>query len=149
MTLTPEERAREIADRIARAIDGEHPFSDPIDRASDAFIGTRAGIIRNSERAGEEVSGEILIRRSLQAAFDAYLREDDNAAVTAITAALLAERQAENEACEKVCAQIATNAERRWAGYADDEVEAKRAALDKLEAAHQCTLAIRARRLAT
>jgi len=69
------------------------------------------------------------------------LKEACDLAEAAILSAI---REAYEDAAG-IAEQIATNAERRWAQYGDYEIEAKRAALSKLEAAHQCALAIRAK----
>lgn len=50
-------------------------FSDAMDSAANAFHSTRYGILKNAERTGEITDGERVIRRSLAAAFNAYVRE--------------------------------------------------------------------------
>lgn len=50
-------------------------YSDAMDAAASAFHSTRHGILKNAERVGETTDGEKLIRRSIAAAFNAYLLE--------------------------------------------------------------------------
>ena len=50
-------------------------FSDAMDAAASAFHSTRWGIVKNAEKAGEPSDGERTVRRSLAAAFNAYVAE--------------------------------------------------------------------------
>jgi hypothetical protein len=50
-------------------------FSDAMDRAVSMFHSVRHGAMRNAERAGEQMDGELLARRALAAGIAAYLEE--------------------------------------------------------------------------
>ena len=57
-----------------------------MDNAVTSFIGTRYGINKNAEQSGEQVSGENVMRRSLQAAFISYLNERTDARAAELSA---------------------------------------------------------------
>lgn len=83
---TPTDMAQALRE-LKRNIAKEHLFSDAMDSAINAFVGTRYSINRQSDAAGEDVDGEKVMRRSFQAALLSYLDADDNQITPLIRAA--------------------------------------------------------------
>lgn len=69
---------------LSAEIEGEHLFSDAIDAATTRFHQTQYAINKNTERAGEEADGEMVLRASLRAAIANYVVEPGNLVASAL-----------------------------------------------------------------